>query len=141
MFVSLERAVRDAAQALSKRIAFVTSGGEVRLDAQVFGSIQSALVQAVRNAVTHGIESEAERETAGKPAEGRVSIDVRRRGQRAVIACRDDGRGVDLGAVRRAMEHKGFTSAEAVTLGTEELLRALLQGGITTSGAVTQLAG
>jgi two-component system, chemotaxis family, sensor kinase CheA len=141
MFVSLERAARDAAQALGKRIAFVTSGGEVRLDAQVFGSIQSALVQAVRNAVTHGIESEAERETAGKPAEGRVSIDVRRRGHRAVIACRDDGRGVDLDAVRRAMEHKGFTSAEAATLGTEELLRVLLQGGITTSGAVTQLAG
>jgi two-component system, chemotaxis family, sensor kinase CheA len=141
MFVSLERAARDAAQVLGKGIVFVTSGGEVRLDAQVFGSIQSALVQAVRNAVTHGIESEAERETAGKPAEGRVSIDVRRRGHRAVIACRDDGRGVDLDAVRRAMERKGLTSAEAATLGTEELLWALLKGGITTSGAVTQLAG
>jgi two-component system chemotaxis sensor kinase CheA len=141
MFVSLERAVRDAAQALGKRIAFVTSGGEVRLDVQVFGAIQSALVQAVRNAVAHGIESEGEREAAAKPAEGRVSIDVRRRGHRAVIVCRDDGRGVDLDAVRRALERKGLLSADAATLSTEELLRVLLGSGITTSDAVTQLAG
>jgi two-component system chemotaxis sensor kinase CheA len=141
MFVSLERAVRDAAQALGKRIAFVTSGGEVRLDVQVFGAIQSALVQAVRNAVTHGIESEGEREAAGKPAEGRVSIDVHRRGHRAVIVCRDDGRGVDLDAVRRAIERKGVQSDDAATFSTEELLQALLRGGITTSASVTQLAG
>jgi two-component system chemotaxis sensor kinase CheA len=141
MFVSLERAARDAADALGKRIAFVTSGGEVRLEVQVFGAIQSALVQAVRNAVAHGIESEREREAAGKSAEGRVSIDVRRRGHRAVIACRDDGRGVDLDAVRRAVERKGFLPADAAMLGSEELLRVLLMGGITTSGAVTQLAG
>jgi two-component system chemotaxis sensor kinase CheA len=141
MFVSLERAARDAAQALGKRIAFVASGGGVRLEVQVFGAIQSALVQAVRNAVAHGIESEREREAAGKPAEGRVSIDVRRRGHRAVIACRDDGRGVDLDAVRRAVERKGLLPADAAMLGSEELLRVLLRGGITTSGAVTQLAG
>jgi two-component system, chemotaxis family, sensor kinase CheA len=141
MFVSLERTVRDAAQALGKRIAFVTSGGEVRLDVQVFGAIQSALVQGVRNAVAHGIESEGEREAAGKPAEGRVSIEVRRHGHRAVIVCRDDGRGVDLDAVRRAIERKGVQSADAAAFSTEELLQALLRGGITTSAAVTQLAG
>ena len=141
MFVSLERAARDAAHALGKRIAFVTSGGEVRLDVQVFGAIQNALVQAVRNAVVHGIESETEREAAGKPAQGRVSIDVHRRGHRAVIICRDDGRGVDLDAVRRAMARKGLLPADAATLSTEKLLRVLLGGGITTSGAVTQLAG
>jgi two-component system chemotaxis sensor kinase CheA len=141
MFVSLERTVRDAAQALGKRIAFITSGGEVRLDVQVFGAIQSALVQAVRNAVAHGIESEVERQAAGKPAEGRVSIEVRRRGHRAVIVCRDDGRGVDLDAVRRAMERKGLLAADSEALSTEELLRQLLRGGITTSGVVTQLAG
>ena len=141
MFVSLERAVRDAAQALGKRVAFVTSGGDVRLDAQVFGAVQSALVQGVRNAVSHGIEPEAERRAAGKPVEGRVAIDVRRRGHRAVFVCSDDGRGVDLDAVRHAIERKGMSSSDTARLGSEELLRALLAGGISTSGAVTQLAG
>ena len=141
MFVPLERAARDAAQALGKRVAFVTSGGDVRLDAHVFGAVQSALVQAVRNAVTHGIESEAERRGAGKPVEGRVVIEVRRRGHRAVFVCRDDGRGVDLDAVRLAIERKGLSSSDTARLSSEELLKVLLAGGITTLGAVTQLAG
>jgi two-component system chemotaxis sensor kinase CheA len=141
MFVSLERAARDAGQSLGKRIAFVTGGGEVRLDAQVFGVVQSALVQTVRNAVAHGIESTAERQAAGKPAEGRVSVEVRRRGYQAVFVCRDDGRGIDLDAVRRAVEAKGLLRADSANLGKEELLQLLLGGGLSTSGAVTQLAG
>jgi two-component system chemotaxis sensor kinase CheA len=141
MFVSLERAARDAGQSLGKRIAFVTGGGEVRLDAQVFGVVQGALVQTVRNAVAHGIESATERKAAGKPAEGRLSVEVRRRGHQAVFVCRDDGRGVDLEAVRRAVERKGLLSADAAKLGTEELLRLLLGGGLSTSTGVTQLAG
>jgi two-component system chemotaxis sensor kinase CheA len=141
MFVSLERAARDAGRALSKRIVFATSGGDVRLDAQVFGVVQGALVQAVRNAVAHGIESAAERKAAGKPVEGGVWVEVRRRGHHAVFVCRDDGRGVDLEAVRRAAEAKGLLGAEAAKLDTEELLRLLLGGGISTSDAVTQLAG
>ncbi len=141
MFVSLERAARDAAQVLNKRITFLTNGGEVRLDAQVFGVVQSALVQTVRNAVAHGIETAVERESIGKPAEGRVWVEVRRRRNQAVFVCRDDGRGVDLEAVRSAVERKGMQPTDAAKLGTEELLRLLLDGGISTSAAVTQIAG
>ena len=141
MFVSLERAARDAGHSLGKRIAFVTSGGDVRLDAQVFGAVQSALVQTVRNAVAHGIETAAAREAAGKPAEGRVSVEVRRRGHQATFVCRDDGRGVDLEAVRGAVERKGMLPPDAARLGSEELLRLLLDGGLSTSAAVTQIAG
>jgi two-component system chemotaxis sensor kinase CheA len=141
MFVPLERAARDASQNLGKRVAFVTSGGDVRLDAQVFGIVQNALVQAVRNAVAHGIETAADREAAGKAPEGRIFVEVRRRGYQAVFVCRDDGRGVDLEAVRRAAVRRGLRSMDAAKLGTEELLQLLLSGGISTSGTVTQLAG
>jgi len=141
MFVSLERTARDAAQVLNRRITFLSSGGEVRLDAQVFGVVQSALAQAVRNAVAHGIETAAERESVGKPAEGRVWVEVRRRRNQAVFVCRDDGRGVDLEAVRGAVERKGMLPTEAAKLGPEELLRLLLNGGLSTSAAVTQIAG
>jgi two-component system chemotaxis sensor kinase CheA len=141
MFVPLERAARDAGESLGKRTAVITSGGDIRLDAQVFGVVQSALVQAVRNAVAHGVETSSERSAAGKPAEGRVEIEVRQRGHQVVFVCRDDGRGVDLEAVRRTVERRGLAAADAAELGTEELLAMLLGGGISTSGAVTQLAG
>lgn len=140
MFVPLERAARDAGASLGKRILVATSGGDIRLDAQVLGVVQSALVQAVRNAVAHGVETPAERTAAGKPVEGRVAIEVRQRGRRVIFVCRDDGRGVDLEAVRQAVKRRGI-SADAAKLGTEELLANLLGGGISTSGSVTQLAG
>lgn len=141
MFNVLERTARDAARSLGRRVDFDARGGEVRLDAQVLGAVQNALVQVVRNAVAHGIESEAERTTAGKLAVGRVTLDVARRGNRVWFRCRDDGRGVDLEAVRRAAQRKGALPAEARTLGPDAMLRLLLEGGITTSRTVTEMSG
>jgi two-component system chemotaxis sensor kinase CheA len=141
VFGAIERAVRDAALTLGKRAAFDGRGGEVRLDAQVLAALQGALLQVAANAVAHGIEPEAERRAAGKAPEGRVVLEVGRRGRRVLFRCRDDGRGVDLEAVRRAAERRGLRSAETERLGADELMRLVLRGGITTSGAATELAG
>jgi two-component system chemotaxis sensor kinase CheA len=141
LFTSLERTARDAAQALAKQVMFEGKGGGIRLDAHVLGTIQGALVQIVRNAVAHGIESESERRAAGKPATGRVSVDVSRRGRRIVFECRDDGRGVDLDAVRRIAMRRGLLGTEAKRFGTEDLVNLLLRGGITTSESVTEVSG
>lgn len=141
LFTDLERAARDVAQAQGKRVVFEGRGGDVRLDAHVLAVAQSALQQIVRNAVAHGIESEAERRAAGKAPDGRVTLEVARRGRRAVFTCRDDGRGVDLDAVRSAVQRKSLLSAETDHLGPEELVRLLLGGGISTSGTVNQVSG
>jgi two-component system chemotaxis sensor kinase CheA len=53
----------------------------------------------------------------------------------------DDGRGVDLEAVRRAAQRQGHAASGIQRLGSEELLRLLLKGGISTSGAVTEVSG
>jgi two-component system chemotaxis sensor kinase CheA len=141
MFVPLERAMRDAASALGKRVVFVASGGDIRLDAQVLGAVQSALVQAVRNAVAHGIEMPAEREALNKSVDARIWLEVRRRGHQVSFECRDDGRGIDLDAVRRAVTRKDLAPEEAAKLGKDELLERLLGGGISTSSTITQHAG
>jgi two-component system chemotaxis sensor kinase CheA len=141
VFASLERTTRDAARATGKQAAFVAKGGDVRLDAQVLGVVQSALVQAVRNAVAHGIETETERMAAGKSPSGRVSLDVVRRGSRVVFTCNDDGRGVDIDAVRRAAIAKGLLASTTQQAGADDVVRLLLGGGLTTSGAVTEVSG
>jgi two-component system chemotaxis sensor kinase CheA len=141
MFTSLERTARDTAQALGKQVTFEGTGGGIRLDAYVLGTIQRALVQIVRNAVAHGIEPESERRAAGKPAAGRLTVNVSRRGRHIVFECRDDGRGVDLEAVRRIAAQRGLLGAQAHRLGAEELVRLLMRGGITTSAAVTNVSG
>lgn len=140
LFTSLERTARDAAQAQSKRVVFEGRGADVRLDAHVLGVVQGALLQLVRNAVAHGIEPEEDRKRAGKPVEGRVTLDVIRRGRRVAFRCKDDGRGVDVEAVRRAAQRKGIGS-EIKSPGAEQLLKLLLRGGISTSVAVDGVSG
>jgi two-component system chemotaxis sensor kinase CheA len=141
LFVPLARTVRDVAQALDRQATFESKGGEVRLDAQVLAAVQAALVQLVRNAVAHGIESPAERTLAGKPPAGRVAIEVARRGKRITFVCRDDGRGVDLEAVRRVAQRRGLLAPGAPPLPAAGLLQLLFKGGVTTSGAVTEISG
>jgi two-component system, chemotaxis family, sensor kinase CheA len=138
LFVGLERAARDAAQELGKRVTFAASGADIRLEPGVLAALQDALVQIVRNGVAHGIEAPDRRAAAGKPPEGRITLVVRHRGTRVTIACADDGRGVDLEAVRRAAEKKGLLAGGA---GAAELLSILLGGGISTSETVTEIAG
>ncbi|NUP13216.1 MAG: response regulator [Polyangiaceae bacterium] len=141
MFNVLERSARDAAQSVGKRVVFEATGGDVRLDAPVLGVIQNALVQVVRNAVAHGVETTAERAAAGKPAEGKVLLSIARRGNRVSFSCSDDGRGVDVEAVRRAAQQKGAHPGELPGLGPQELIGLLLKGGISTSRRVTEVSG
>jgi two-component system chemotaxis sensor kinase CheA len=141
LFTDLERAARDVAQAQAKQVVFEGVGGDVRLDAHVLAAAAGALHQIVRNAVAHGIETEGERVAAGKPARGRVCLEIARRDRHAVFACRDDGRGIDLDAVRHAARRKGSLLGETDSAGPEELMRLLLEGGISTSGTVTELSG
>lgn len=141
LFTALERAARDAAQALGKEVAFEGRGGAVRLDAPVLDVVQGALLQVVNNAVAHGIEPGAQRLAAGKPARGRVTLEVQRRGTRIAFICSDDGAGIDLEAVRHEARRKGLLPAQGGDADEQALLGLLLGGGISTSAAVTEVSG
>jgi two-component system chemotaxis sensor kinase CheA len=142
VFPSLDRSVRDAAQTLGKRVAFEASGGEVRLDANVLASLRDALMHVVRNAVAHGVETEAERVAIGKSPTGQVRLEVERHGGRVAFVCRDDGRGIDVEAVRKAAVARGLVPAsEATALSSDRIIALLGAGGLTTSHDVTELSG
>ena len=141
LFTALERMVLDTARAQSKQVTFKGSGGDIRLDAQVLDAIAGALVQIVRNAVAHGIEPCDERVRAGKAAAGSVSVTISRRDRRVVFSCADDGRGVDLEAVRKIASQRGLVDSVAKEKGPEDLVRVLLRGGISTSKIVTEESG
>ena len=141
IFGTLERTTRDAAVSLGKQASFEARGGEIRLEAEVLSAVQRALVQAVRNAVAHGIEPAAERRQSGKHAQGRVIVEVERRGREICFSCRDDGRGVNLAEVRRAAEQAGRLATAEAAASEDELLKLLLRGGISTTPSVTEVSG
>ncbi|MBE7467433.1 MAG: response regulator [Planctomycetes bacterium] len=139
MFAGLERAARDAAQALGKSVRFEASGGEVRLDAHVLASIQHAMLQLVRNAVAHGIEGAPARRAGAKPPEGRIAISVRQQGSKVLFRCEDDGAGIDVESVRAAALRSGRLKSSLAD--ATEVIRLLLKGGISTAGRATEVSG
>lgn len=141
IFAPLARAVRDAAQALSRRVDFEPVGGDVRLDAHVLATVRDALLHVVRNAVAHGIELPAERATAGKPEPGRIRLRVERQGHRVAFICEDDGRGLDRESVARAARSMGLVPADSGALDVETASRLIFAPGLSTSRDLTEIAG
>ena len=136
IFPMLERTCRDAGQSTGRQVQFEALGGEVLLDGPVLELLQQAVVQLIRNAVAHGIESPEVRRTVGKVERGRIVFEVLRQGPRVLFRCSDDGRGIDFDAVRRVSGLPADRPADQATL-----MDMLLKGGISTAGAVTQLSG
>jgi len=144
IFTTLERTARDAAHHTGKQVQFHATGGDVRIDGAVLDAVQSAMIQLVRNALAHGIETPAHRRLAAKAPAGNVHVEVTRRGYHACFSCRDDGAGIDLDAVRRAIAAGNVGSGaprDLQALGTRELIALLLEGGVSTSTAVSEISG
>ncbi len=142
IFGPLQRAARDAAQLSGKKVHLQTTGGDQRLDAHVLDALRDALLHLVRNAVAHGIEPEALRVAAGKPATGNVRLQVERRGSEVAFVCDDDGGGIDVEAVRRAViQAELLTPARAAAASSQDLFGLLLKGGVTTARHLTEVSG
>ncbi|MBZ5617405.1 MAG: response regulator [Acidobacteriia bacterium] len=142
IFPAVLRTVRDAAVALGKQAQLETAGGDIRLDAHVLVTVRDAIIQLVRNAVAHGLESPEGRTAAGKPLSGHVHLGIERRGNRVAFTCRDDGGGIDVAAIRRAAVKKGAVSPrDAESLGLREAIDLILRGGVTTTTTPTGISG
>ena len=97
----LTRLVRQAAQEVGKRAELAVEGASGELDRQVLEKMLPPFEHMLRNAVVHGIEDPAMRQADGKPAMGRITIRLHREGAEMVIDVADDGRGLDVDAIRR----------------------------------------
>ncbi|MEC4686675.1 MAG: response regulator [Nitrospirota bacterium] len=131
LFQRFTRTIRDLAHRSNKKVRFIVSGTETRIDRVIFERLFDPLLHIIRNAVSHGIEYPAERVSKGKPKEGRISLVARREGNSVAIDVKDDGRGIDLGAVyRKAVRLGMLQKGERLTKG--RLLGILFSPGFTT---------
>ncbi len=142
LFERATRGVAEQAAPFGKRVELVTRGDETPLQRPLADKCVEALSQFVRNAVAHGIEPVSERVKAGKPEAGRLELSARRVSARLRIEVSDDGRGVDVEALRRTARALGMDPEQAVRLAPdEELLTLLALPGLTTKGEADLLAG
>lgn len=142
LFSRVPRLVRDLALRDGKQVRVVFSGEETELDKTVIEQLSDPLVHLLRNAVSHGLETPSERSLAGKPAEGTLRIAARHQGNMVILDVEDDGRGIDLEAVRRVLIDRGLsTQVEAARLAPRDLVAALFLPGFSTAQAVSDVSG
>jgi two-component system sensor histidine kinase and response regulator WspE len=142
LFRLFPRFIRDTAAELGKQVELRTKGEEVRVDRAVLQAVTDPLVQLIRNAIVHGVEAPGERARLGKPPAATLVLEASTRGDKVVVAVADDGRGIDVEAVRRRVIAQDRLSAEAVgRLSAEELVQFLFVPGFTTRDDATLTSG
>ena len=140
MVPRLRRVVRGVALELGKEVDFRIEGEEQELDRKVLEGMVVPLEHLLRNALAHGIESPSQRQAAGKPEAGTITVSVHRDGPEVVIEVSDDGAGIDRQAVRRRAIEKGIVGADA-ELTDAEIDALILHPGFSTATEVSQIAG
>jgi chemosensory pili system protein ChpA (sensor histidine kinase/response regulator) len=100
LYTRVRLLIIDAAERQSKDVRTELKGRQVALDKSILDALYTPLLHLVRNAVAHGIEPPDERERLGKPRTGQVTLSARQEAGRVVIDIADDGRGLDLVALR-----------------------------------------
>jgi chemosensory pili system protein ChpA (sensor histidine kinase/response regulator) len=136
----LQRVVQQAASENSKRVEIVFDGVDAELDRNVLERMTAPLEHLLRNAVIHGIEAPDARELAGKSAQGRLKLSLWREGSQLYIELADDGRGLDLDAIRQTAIRRGLMPADA-EVSDDEAAQFIFVPGFSTARALTQDAG
>jgi len=134
------RLVRQAAQEAGKRAELAVEGASGELDRQVLDKMLPPFEHMLRNAIVHGLEKPGDRQAAGKPATGRVTIRLHREGSEMVIDVADDGAGLDVDAIRRKAFEKELLSPDS-KVSDDEIMQLILMPGFSTASKVTQSAG
>ncbi len=136
----MQRIVRQTARELNKTVELVIDGEATEIDRGVLDRIGAPLEHLLRNAVAHGIESKADRQSTGKGEVGKININVRTLNDEINIIVSDDGGGVDLEKVKqKAIKNNLLQESQDITEDT--LLSVIFEPGFSTADDVTQIAG
>lgn len=136
------RMVRDVAQHLGKQVELKIEGLETQVDRDILEKIEAPLNHILRNSLDHGLETPAERRAVGKPDKGRITLRAFHAAGMLSIVVQDDGRGVDLEALRARVVERGMVSESmARDLSQSELLDFLFLPAFSTRDQVSELSG
>jgi len=140
IFSRFPRLVRDLSKSLSKKVNLVIEGEDTELDKSVIEDLLDPLMHAVRNALDHGVESPDVRKSLGKPEEGTVMLRASNEGNMIIIEISDDGKGIDIEAVKRKAVERGLIHPNKA-LTELESFNLIFEPGFSTAETVTNISG
>jgi two-component system chemotaxis sensor kinase CheA len=118
----------------------VLQGEETEVDKGRGDLLDAPLTHLVRNCADHGIEMPEEREKAGKPARGTITLKASADESWFTLEVSDDGRGLNLEAIRKKGESLGLIKA-GESLSEQVLIDLIFASGLSTAQKVTDVSG
>ncbi len=140
-FHKMKRIVRDMSKKINKEADLVLIGEETEVDKNIIDNLGDPLMHLIRNAMDHGLETPDEREAAGKPRAGKVTLEARNTGSDVMIIVHDDGRGLDREKLIQKAQNNGLTMKDSSEISDKEAYSFILQPGFSTKEAVTEFSG
>lgn len=142
LFNLFPRLVRDLAKEQGKEIDFVIEGGDTRADKRILEEMKDPLTHLIRNAIDHGIEPPADRLAADKKAQANLCLRGFAVGDSICIELVDDGRGLNLGKIKRTATRRGlYNEAELEQMSSDQIQSLIFESGFSTRTTTTELSG
>jgi signal transduction histidine kinase len=146
------RAVEDlspALQSMAERLAQdhakrfrLSLSGLAEVPAAYGATIKDCLIQMLRNAAVHGIESPEVRRGQSKEDTGVVRVDFRKAGEGYELVFEDDGAGIAPDSLRAAaVRQQLITEEEASIMDTRSTMALIFRPGFSTQDGVSMDAG
>jgi two-component system chemotaxis sensor kinase CheA len=131
---SLKRAIERTAGDIGKKVNLDTRG----IDAALFDYlprrvVKEVLLQLVRNAVFHGIETPEDRLKKGKSETGLVSISLKLENEKIHISLKDDGKGLDYKKIKERAEKMHIIKRNENIEDRNRIFQAIFMPGFSTA--------
>src|SRR5258707_5400740 len=98
------------------------------------------LLHIVRNAISHGLEGQAERLEAGKSPEGHLRLRAQTAGEVVIIEISDDGRGIDVDEIAARNPNTQLFDIDG-KVDLPQLLKIISTPGFSTRNQVDRASG
>jgi len=139
-FERFRRLVHDLGVDLNKQVELTMDGADTELDKTVIDQLNDPLVHIIRNSMDHGIETEEARRASGKPPVATIHLSAQHAGANVLIRVSDDGRGLNVDAVRAKAVEQGLIHPNA-QLSEAEIVSLICAPGFSTAKKVSDVSG
>lgn len=142
----LKRIVRQACETVSisseapVQAQLIIEGERLELDRALIERILGPLEHLLRNAVAHGIEHVAQRQTEHKPEIGSITLSFAKISAQLKVKLQDDGRGLNRTKIHQIAVDKGLIDP-TLSLTPAQIDRLIFLPGFSSAQDVSQLSG
>lgn len=103
----------------------------------ILDQLSESIAHLIRNAIDHGLETPAERKILNKSVQGILKLTARQTKEAAIIEVSDDGRGLDLKAIKNAALKRHLIEDNV----SANEIKDLIFSEISTKKVVTEVSG